>query len=293
MSIPMSIRRWLPVFLLLCAGIAQAQVAVDSKALVERSELLPADLSVNAFVETPSEQGAAGDAHLYATPFYGPQVYLLVMRLDFEETAPQLRSGRVSSKLQLRPAEQRLWAALVRLPDDRWPADGKPEVLAALLESLEPGCDATPQVLALTEAADTYAESDGRLSVSAFLAPWRQQSEPVLVIGMGTHIDGSGGGAHLTQAWYLSNGRHALEPLACAPLEAGHWSKPSYDMDGHPADDGADVSVGWTLQPGKPAGDDATPDLELLEHRGGGKPGRVVARYRWGYQRYEVQAPAR
>jgi len=286
-------RSLLLIFFSLCWSSAAAQVAADTGALAERSELLPASLSMDGFIETSPEQGAVGDAHLFATPFYGPQVYLLVVRLDFEETAPQLRSNRVSSKLRLRPAEQRVWAALIRLPGDQWPADGKPEMLASLLESLTPGCEATSQILALSEDAGYYAESDGTLSIRAFLASWRQQAEPVLMIGMGINSNGSGGGTHLTQAWYLSNGRYALEPLACAPLDAGYWSKPSYDAEGNVGDGGADISVAWTLQPGKPAAADSTPLLELREHRAPGKPGRVVARYRLGSDRYLLQPPDR
>jgi hypothetical protein len=286
-------RSLLLIFFSLCWSSAMAQVAADTGALAERSELLPAGLSMDAFTETSPEQGAVGDAHLFATPFYGPQVYLLVLRLDFEETAPPLRSNRISSKLGLRPAEQRVWVALIRLPGDRWPADGKPEILASLLESLVPGCEATPQVLASSEDAGYYAESDGTLSIGAFLASWRQQAEPVLAIAMRTGSDSSGGGTHLTQAWYLSNGRYELEPLACAPLDAGYWSKPSYDAEGNVGEEGADVSVTWTLQPGKPATADPTPLLELREHRDPGNPGRVVARYRWGSDSYLLQPPDR
>lgn len=286
-------RSLLLILLSICGCAAAAQPAADSSALNERSELLPASLSMEAFTEAPSEQSVIGDARLFATPFYGPRVYLLVLRLDFEETAPQLRSDRVSSKLVLRPAERRIWAALVRLPGDRWPADGKPEMLAPLLESLAPGCESTHSILALSEDPDYYTESDGTLSINAFLASWRQQEEPVLTVAMRTGSDGSGGGAHLTQAWYLSNGRYALQPLACAPLNAGYWSKPSYDAPGKMAGDGADISVSWTLQPGRPGTADSTPSLELHEHRDSGKPGRVVARYRWGLDSYLLPAPDR
>lgn len=286
-------RSLLLILLSLCWCAVRAQAAAAPSVLDERSELLPASLSMNVFTDTPPEQGAVGDAHLFATPFYGPQVYLLVLRLDFEETAPQLRSNRVSSKLSLRPAEQRVWAALIKLPGDRWPADDKPEMLASLLESLSPGCEATNKILALSEDADYYAESDGTLSISAFLASWRQQAEPVLAIATRTSSNSSGGGTHLTQAWYLSNGRYELEPLACAPLDAGYWSKPSYDAEGNAGDDGADISVSWNLQPGKPATADSTPLLELREHRDPDKPGRVVARYRWGSDSYLLQPPDR
>ena len=286
-------RSLLLILFSLCWCTARAQTAADPSALSERSELLPASLSMEVFTETPSEQSTVGDARLFATPFYGPQVYLLVLRLDFEETAPQLHSNRVSSKLVLRPAEQRIWAALIRLPGDRWPADGKPEMLTSLLESLPPGCEAANQILALSEDAGYYAESDGTLSISAFLASWRQQAEPVLAIAMRTGIDGSGGGTHLTQAWYLSNGRYELQPLVCAPLNAGYWSKPSYDAEGNAGEDGADVSMTWTLQPGKSATADPAPLLELREHRGLGKPGGVVARYRWGFDSYLLQPPER
>lgn len=286
-------RSLLLILLSIHACAAAAQPAADPSALNERSELLPASLSMEAFTETPSEQSVIGDARLFATPFYGPQVYLLVLRLDFEETAPQLRSDRVSSKLVLRPAERRIWAALVRLPGDQWPADGKPEMLAPLLESLAPGCESTRSILALSENADYYAESDGTLSIGASLASWRQQAEPVLAVAMRTGSDGSGGGTHLTQAWYLSNGRHELEPLICAPLNAGYWSKPSYDAQGNVSGDGADLSVNWTLQPGVPGTADSTPSLELHEYRDPGEPGRVVARYRWGLDSYLLQAPDR
>lgn len=286
-------RSLLLILLSICGCAAAAQPAVDPSALNDRSELLPASLSMSVFTETPPGQTVVGEARLFVTPFYGPQVYLLVLRLDFEETAPQLRSDRVSSKLVLRPAEQRIWAALVRLPGDQWPADGKPEMLAPLLQSLAPGCESTRSILALSEDADYYAESDGTLSISAFLASWRQQAEPVLVVAMRTGSDGSGGGTHLTQAWYLSNGRYELEPLVCAPLNAGYWSKPSYDAQGKVLGDGADVSVSWALQPGKPTAADPTPSLELREQSDPGKSERVVARYRWGLDSYLLPPPDR
>ena len=281
------------VLLLLACAAAGAQSPAAPTALTERSELLPADLSMDVFTETPLQQGAVGDAHLFATPFYGPHVYLLALRLDFEESAPQVRSNRVSSPLKLRPAEQRIWAALVKLPDGAWPAEGGPELLSPLLESLALGCNETASVLAPMEDMAFVDASDGTVSITAHLAPWRRQAEPVLMIGMGTQTGGSGGGTHLTQAWYLSNASYQLQPLACAPMNAGFWTKPSRDMEGNYVEEGSDVSVAWTLQPGNPLVDDPTPRLELHESRGAGKQATVVARYRWGYSRYELQSADR
>lgn len=289
-------RKLLVVFLFLSSGAACAQPSVADAALAEHAELLPANLSISDFTEAPPEAGAIGDAHLFATPFYGPQVYLLVVRLDFEEIAPPLRSNRVSSKLVLRPLEQRLWATLLQLPDDRWPTDGKPDVLAPLLKSLAVGCVDSSPILASSAVRDLDDASDGNLSLGASLAPWRQGQEPVLRIDMATSSNGSGGGTNFSQAWYLSSGRYGLQPLACAPGTAGYWSKPSHDMQGNPQDDGADVSVTWTLAPGIPAaGEDPGQSLELREHVNtdkldAGKPGSVIARYRWGYDSYQLQS---
>lgn len=275
--------------LLFFACNALAQSSADLRALAEQSDLLPTNLSMSMFSDSASGQEAVGDARLFSTPFYGPQVYLLVVRLDFEETAPQLRSNRVTSNLSLRPAEQRIWAALIKLPNDHWPIDGTPEVLAPMLKSVATECDATQQVLALLDNADYSAMSDGgTLSLTAFLASWRHGEEPVLAISMNISNDGNGGGSHLTQGWYVSHSSYALEPLICTPLEAGYWSKPSYDTGG-----GTDASTSWRLWPGKSTAHDPAPLLELREHSAAGKPGRVIARYKWGFDRYELQPAGR
>lgn len=283
-------RKLLAVLLLMTSGAACAQPVIEETGLLERSELLPASLSMADFAEPPPETAVVADAHLFATPFYGPQVYLLVVRLDFEEIAPALRSNRVTSKLVMRPAEQRLWVTLLRLPGDQWPADGKPEVLASLSGSLPVGCADSSQILASSTMADLGDAGDGDISISAALAGWRQGQEPVLMIDMRSSSNGSGGGSHFSEAWYLSNGRYALNALACAPASAGYWSKPSYDLQGIAQEDAADVAVTWTLGPGKTVAEDATPSLELREHEDAGKPGRVVARYLWNYDGYQLQA---
>lgn len=255
---------WVPAW----AGTAPGNVQTEALELQPHDELLPEvfDLaSLTGPLPTPVEVRRAG---LFRVPAYGPGIYLLVLALSTDDVGTAFPVGNVAYQLRLFPGQQRTWVLLVHLPEQRWPSGGRPDVVAALPTTLS-GCDGIPD-----EVQRRWFDEAGEEAATRLLqVPWRQAGEPVLELRFSGSDGGSGGGRDAAYSWYLSvardAGRPELQTLACAPADAGYWSKPSYDMQGSPQGDGEDERIAWSLEPrAEPEG--AGRALYLLERQPSG-----------------------
>lgn len=263
---------------------------------IAESRLLPAEPELEQLLPGAAERGVElGGAWLYALPFYGPEVYLLWLQLSWPRQTLELAVADYGAyPLLLRDGETRWWGALVRLPGDTWPADGRPQVLAPLPQALAPVCADTAQALRGSHASQEemgWPEDamTGDPQPRLQLAPWQRDGQPVLIMGARTSSAGSGGGSHYEQRWYLygAAGESRLAMLACVPAASGYWFKASFDARGRLAEPGGEHEVTWDLLPGAGTVD----ALRLQERIDGGRP-RDIAGYRWNGREYEID-PAR
>ncbi|MFT4255559.1 MAG: hypothetical protein QM599_01125 [Pseudoxanthomonas sp.] len=273
---------------------AQALEPPAEQLLPEHGELLPASFDPTILSPAFPEHVSVGASRLFRVFPYGPGVYLLVVEMATETIYAPVQNTTLSSPSALFPSQQRLWILLLELPGDRWPEQGQPKVLGTL--SVQPACSGSlPGGEDETEWSDALEFGDHE-DLTASLAIWRWQNEPVIELVRPNALDGSGGGSHFANAWYLavgSDGVHSdreLLPLVCAPANAGFWSKASYDMRGNIDEPGQDENIFWTLQPGDwdPA-ETSQPPLYLLEWNAG----EACVRARYAYSGWGAKGSAK